>query len=86
LQRVARIGNGTGHEFILGGEVRIQTDPVSSPNVIAGKAKLLAVLGRERRRDFPNVPLLKEIYPTMDYRAWFGIFALSGTRNRSRRP
>jgi hypothetical protein len=70
----------------LAGVVHIQLDPVTLQNVIAGKAKLLALLGRERRRDFTNVPLLKEVYPAMDFRARFGIFALSGTRNRSRRP
>jgi len=47
-------------------------------HVVAGKAKLLAVLGRERRPDFPDVPLLREIYPALDLRVWFGIFAPLG--------
>jgi tripartite-type tricarboxylate transporter receptor subunit TctC len=38
-----------------------------------------AVLGRERRPDFPNLPLLKEIYPPFDFRVWFGIIAPPGT-------
>jgi tripartite-type tricarboxylate transporter receptor subunit TctC len=54
--------------------VHIQTDPVTLPHVVAGKAKLLAVLGRERRPDFPNVPLFSEIF-----RVWFAIFAPPGT-------
>jgi tripartite-type tricarboxylate transporter receptor subunit TctC len=63
----------------LAGVFHIQSGPVTLPHVVAGKAKLLAVLGRERRPDFPNVPLLKEIYPAMDFRVWFGIFAPVGT-------
>jgi tripartite-type tricarboxylate transporter receptor subunit TctC len=63
----------------LAGVVQIHSDPVTLPHVAAGKAKLLAVLDRVRRPDFPNVPLLKEIYPALDFRVWFAIFAPSGT-------
>jgi tripartite-type tricarboxylate transporter receptor subunit TctC len=62
----------------LAGVVHIQSDPVTLPYLVAGKAKLLAVLGHERRPDFPNVPLLKEIYPALGFRVWFGIFAPPG--------
>jgi len=37
----------------LAGVVHIQFDPVTLQNVIAGKAKLLALLGRERRAILP---------------------------------
>jgi len=36
---------------------------------------LLAVLGRDRRPDFPDIPLLKEIYPRSISGLWFAIFA-----------
>jgi tripartite-type tricarboxylate transporter receptor subunit TctC len=49
------------------------------PHVSAGKAKLLAVLDRTRRPDFPDVPLLKEIYPELDFLVWFAMFAPPGT-------
>lgn len=49
------------------------------PQVAAGKAKLLAVFGRNRRPDYPDVPMMKEIYPELDYIVWFGIFAPPGT-------
>ena len=49
------------------------------PHVSAGKAKLLAVLDRDRRSDFPQVPLLKEIYPELDFQLWFAMFAPPGT-------
>jgi tripartite-type tricarboxylate transporter receptor subunit TctC len=49
------------------------------PHVSAGKAKLLAVLDRTWRPDFPDVPLLKEIYPELDFLVWFAMFAPPGT-------
>ena len=63
----------------LAGVVQIHADPVTLPHVAAGKARLLAVLDRVRRPDYPDVPLLKEIYPALDFRVWFGIFAPPGT-------
>lgn len=63
----------------LSGVVQIHADPVTLPHVQSGKAKLLAVFGRERRPDFPAVPMVKEIYPELDYVVWFGIFAPLGT-------
>jgi tripartite-type tricarboxylate transporter receptor subunit TctC len=63
----------------LAGVVQIHADPVTLPHVAAGKARLLAVLDRVRRPDFPDVPLLKEIYPALDFRVWFGVFAPPST-------
>jgi tripartite-type tricarboxylate transporter receptor subunit TctC len=63
----------------LSGVIQFQTDPVSLPQVAAGKAKLLAVFGRNRRPDYPDVPMMKEIYPELDYIVWFGVFAPRGT-------
>ena len=63
----------------LAGVVQIHADPNTMPHVSAGKAKLFAVLDRNRRPDFPDVPLLKEIYPELDYLVWFAMFAPPGT-------
>ncbi len=63
----------------LAGVVQIHADPNTMPHVSVGKAKLLAVLDRQRRPDFPDVPLLKEIYPELDFLVWFGMFAPPGT-------
>jgi tripartite-type tricarboxylate transporter receptor subunit TctC len=49
------------------------------PHVAAGKGKLLAVVDRDRVASYPNVPVLKEIYPDIDFVAWFGVFAPVGT-------
>ena len=63
----------------LAGVVQIHVDPNTMPHVTAGKAKLLAVLDRNRRPDFPDAPILKEIYPELDFMVWFAMFAPAGT-------
>ena len=63
----------------LAGVVQIHVDPNTMPHVTAGKAKLLAVLDRNRRPDFPDTPILKEIYPELDFLVWFAMFAPEGT-------
>ncbi|MGB8609806.1 Bug family tripartite tricarboxylate transporter substrate binding protein [Bradyrhizobium sp.] len=73
-----RGGNQTLPDF-LAGVVQIHADPNTLPYVPAGKAKLLAVLDRHRHPDFPNVPLLQEIYPELDFLAWLAVFAPNGT-------
>jgi len=72
-------GGGESLADFLAGVVQIHADPNTMPHVSAGKAKLFAVLDRQRHPDFPNVPLLKEIYPELDFLVWFGMFAPPGT-------
>jgi tripartite-type tricarboxylate transporter receptor subunit TctC len=72
-------GGGESLADFLAGVVHIHADPNTMPHASAGKAKLLAVLDRGRRRDFPNVPLLKEAYPDLDFQVWFALFAPPGT-------
>ena len=76
-------GGGELLADFLAGVVQIHADPNTMPHVSAGKAKLLAVLDRNRRPDFPDVPLLKEIYPELDFLVWFAMFAPPGTPRRS---
>jgi tripartite-type tricarboxylate transporter receptor subunit TctC len=63
----------------LSGVVHVQIDPITLPHVAKGNAKLLGVFGRSRRPDFPNVPMVKEVFPELDYIVWFGIFGPKGT-------
>ena len=72
-------GGGELLADFLAGVVQIHADPNTMPHVSVGKAKLFAVLDRQRHPDFPNVPLLKEIYPELDFLVWFGMFAPPGT-------
>ncbi|MFM9943552.1 MAG: Bug family tripartite tricarboxylate transporter substrate binding protein [Hyphomicrobiaceae bacterium] len=72
-------GGGESLADFLAGVHQIHADPNTMPHVAAGKANLLAVLDRKRHPDYPNVPLLKEIIPEMDYIVWFGLVAPPGT-------
>jgi tripartite-type tricarboxylate transporter receptor subunit TctC len=72
-------GGGESLADFLAGVFHIHADPNTMPHVSGGKAKLLAILDRGRRSDFPNVPVLKEIYPELDFLVWFALFAPPGT-------
>ena len=62
----------------LAGIMQIHSEPNVLPHVKAGKAKLLAIADRERHPDYPNVPLISEIYPDIAIVGWFGLFAPAG--------
>ena len=72
-------GGGESLADFLAGVVQIHADPNTMPHATAGKANLMAVFDRARRPDFPNVPLMKEVYPELDYILWFGVAAPVGT-------
>lgn len=72
-------GGGESLADFLAGVFHIHADPNTFPHIASGKARLLAVIDRQRHPDYPNVPVLKEIYPSMDYLGWFGIYAPVGT-------
>lgn len=63
----------------LAGHVQIFCEGNILPHVKAGKAKLLAVADNERHPDFPDVPMLKEIWPEADAVSWGGLYAPAGT-------
>ncbi|MBS0243564.1 MAG: tripartite tricarboxylate transporter substrate binding protein [Proteobacteria bacterium] len=72
-------GTGEALTDFLAGVVQINGDPPVLSHVISGRAKLLAVVAKERRSDFPNVPRLQEIYPEINVTVWFALFAPAGT-------
>ena len=72
-------GGGESLADFLAGVFHIHADPNTMPHITSGKARLLAVVDRNRRPDFPDVPVLKEVYPEVDYVLWFGILAPTGT-------
>ncbi|MGE0223060.1 MAG: Bug family tripartite tricarboxylate transporter substrate binding protein [Acetobacteraceae bacterium] len=63
----------------LAGIMQIHSEPNVLPHVKAGKAKLLAISDRERHPDFPDVPVITEIYPDVAVVGWYGLFAPVGT-------
>jgi len=72
-------GGGESLADFLAGVHQIHADANTFPHLAQGKGKLLAVLDRQRHPDYPNVPLLQEFYPQIDFYAWFGLFAPAGT-------
>ena len=72
-------GGGESLADFLAGVVQIHADPNTLPSISGGKAKLLAVIDAERHPNFPDVPMMKEVYPEIDYVAWFGMLAPAGT-------
>jgi tripartite-type tricarboxylate transporter receptor subunit TctC len=47
--------------------------------VRAGKLKAIAVTGKARSAELPNVPAIAETYPGFESRIWLGLFAPAGT-------
>ena len=72
-------GAGESLQDFLAGTIQLHGDPNTLPHIVGGKANLLAILDTGRHPDFPNVPVLKEIYPAIDWTSWFGLFAPQGT-------
>ncbi|MGE0700003.1 MAG: Bug family tripartite tricarboxylate transporter substrate binding protein [Hyphomicrobiaceae bacterium] len=72
-------GGGESLQDFLAGVHHVHADPNTLPHVAAGKAKLLAVSDLQRHPHYPNVPLMKEIYPEFDHVAWFAMYAPLGT-------
>jgi tripartite-type tricarboxylate transporter receptor subunit TctC len=58
----------------------IADGPPTIPQVKAGKVKAIAVTGKERSNELPDVPSMAEAgYPDVDVHLWSGIFAPSAT-------
>ncbi len=72
-------GGGESLSDFLAGVVQVHSDPNTMPHIASGKARLLAVLDRQRHPDYPDVPLLKEFYPEINFFGWFGLYAPVGT-------
>ena len=63
----------------LAGVTQIHSEPNGLPHVKSGKARLLAIADRERHPDYPDVPLVSEVYPDIKIVGWYGLFAPAGT-------
>ncbi|MDX2158689.1 MAG: tripartite tricarboxylate transporter substrate binding protein [Hyphomicrobiaceae bacterium] len=64
---------------VLPGNVHMQNEPITLPHVKAGKLILLAINGKSRNQDFPNVPTMTEAgIKDADVPIWFGFFGPKG--------
>jgi tripartite-type tricarboxylate transporter receptor subunit TctC len=82
LVHVPYKGLGGGLQDLVGGHVQAMVSALQSatPQVQAGKVRLLAVMGPERSPLFPRVPTMKEQgFPDFVIETWYAVFASAGT-------
>lgn len=81
MSHVAYKGSAPGISDMLGGHLPVMFDnlPASLPHVQAGKLRALAVAGKARSPQLPDVPTLAEA-GLKDYAVdpWFGVFGPAG--------
>jgi len=73
-------GGGPMVQALLGNQVDIclMSTPLILPHIQAGKVKAIAVGGRQRLAQLPNVPTLAETYPGFEQVSWFGLLTPVG--------
>jgi len=73
-------GGGPLTNDILGGHVDVVFGTYSlwEPHVRSGKLKALAVLGKSRVAQYPDLPAANELVPGMESRTWFGLLGPAG--------
>jgi tripartite-type tricarboxylate transporter receptor subunit TctC len=73
-------GGGPLTNDILGGHVDVVfgTYGLWEPHLRSGRLKALAVLGKSRMAQYPEVPAANEIVPGMESRTWFGLLGPAG--------
>ena len=82
MNHVPYKGSGLALIGLLSGQVDvlIMAVPASAQQVIAGKARALAVLAPERAPQLPNVPTVKELgHENFAVRLWYGMLAPAAT-------
>jgi tripartite-type tricarboxylate transporter receptor subunit TctC len=73
-------GGGPMIQALLGNQVDIclMSTPLILPHIQAGKVKAIAVGGRQRLAQLPDVPTLAETYPGFEQVSWFGLLTPVG--------
>ena len=80
LTQIAYKGGGPMIQALLGQQVNITflSAPLILPHIKAGKVKAIAVGGRTRMAQLPDIPTLSETYPGFEQISWFGILGPAG--------
>ena len=73
-------GGGPMIQALLGQQVNIafMSTPLILPHIKSGKVKALAVGGKSRIAQLPDIPTLSETFPGFEQISWFGILAPAG--------
>ena len=82
MTQIAYKGGGPMIQALLGSHVDIAfiSTPLILPHVQAGKVKAIAIGGKQRIAQLPDVPTLAETYPGFEQTSWFGLLAPAGIR------
>ena len=80
MTQVAYKGGGPMIQALLGQQVDIcfLSTPLILQHIKAGKVKAIAVGGRSRIAQLPDVPTLAETFPGFEQISWFGILGPAG--------
>jgi len=73
-------GGGPMIQALLGQQVNLafMSTPLILPHIKSGKVKAIAVGGKSRIAQLPDVPTLSETFPGFEQISWFGILAPAG--------
>ncbi len=80
LTHIAYKGGGPMIQALLSQEVNITflSAPLIMPHIKSGKVKAIAVGGRKRMAQLPDIPTFGETYPGFEQISWFGILGPAG--------
>jgi tripartite-type tricarboxylate transporter receptor subunit TctC len=80
MTQIAYKGGGPMVQALLGQQVIITflSAPLILPHIKSGKVKSVAVGGKQRMAQLPEVPTLGETYPGFEQVSWFGILGPAG--------
>lgn len=74
-------GSGPAQTDLIGGQIQVvfQVAQVAIPSIKSGQVRALAVTGKSRIRDLPNVPTIAESgLPDYEMSLWWGVLAPAG--------
>jgi tripartite-type tricarboxylate transporter receptor subunit TctC len=74
-------GSAPGVNSVVAGDCHLMIDPITAQHVRSGRLRGLAVTGKGRWDDFPDLPNVKELGIGQEWpgAGWFGMFAPKGT-------
>ena len=81
LNHIPYKGSGQALNDLLAGQVSVMFDQLTSAsaNIKAGKLRALAVLGKDRLADFPDIQTAAESgMPGFEVDTWYGVLAPAG--------
>jgi tripartite-type tricarboxylate transporter receptor subunit TctC len=82
VQHVPYKGEAVAYNDLMGGQVQFMVGNMAAASALAGPGRLraLAVTGRTRSPQFPDIPTVAESgLPGFENTGWFGLFAPAGT-------